>query len=67
MKDEMGDNDDEEELESEEVVKETQEENKDDSGRKKCKREGLEEKCSQHEEVPVLPLSLVHLQAQPEE
>ena len=35
VKDEVGDSDDEEELESEEVVKETQEDNKDESGRKK--------------------------------
>ena len=42
----MGDIDDEKELELEEVVKETQEEKKDDCGRKKCKREGLEEENS---------------------
>ena len=46
MKDVEGDNDEEEELESEEVVKEMQEEIKDDSGRKKHKRESLEEVCS---------------------
>ena len=62
-----GDSDDEEEPESEEVVKETQEEIKDDSGRKKCKRESLEDMRSQFEEASVLPLSPVHLQAQPEE
>ncbi len=66
-KDGEGDSNDEEESESEEVVKEMQEEIKDESGRKKHKRENLEEVHSQFEEASMLPLSHVHLQAQPEE
>ena len=61
-----GDNDEEEEPESEEVVKETQEEIKDDSERKKQKRESLDDTRSQME-ASVLPLSPVHIQANPKE
>ncbi len=58
---EEGSSEDEEDSEFEEVVKEMQEEAKEDSGRKKCKREILEDVHSQYEEASVLPLSLVHL------
>lgn len=56
-----GSSDDEEDLESEEVVKEMQEEIKIDGGRKKRKREILEDVHSHYEETFALPLSPVHL------
>ena len=67
MKVEVGDSDEEEEMELEEVVKEMQEDNKVDSGRKKHKRESLMDERTQNEDMTMLPLSPVHLQAQPEE
>lgn len=58
---EEGSSDDEEDPESEEVVKEMQEEIKVDSGRKKRKRESLKDVRSHYEETYALPLSPVHL------
>ena len=61
-----GDNDEEEEPEFEEVVKETQEDIKDDKKRKKWKRESLDDTHSQMG-ASMLPLSPIHVHANLEE